>query len=60
LIEHGLTRELSTTIDLEYRPTGLFCTLSFALPEAEVVDYCQAEKSSPESALIASRRGECF
>lgn len=39
LIERGLTRELEGAVDLDYRPTGLVCSLVFPLPEAETVDY---------------------
>jgi PAS domain S-box-containing protein len=39
LIERGLTRELGGVVNLDYTPTGLVCTLSFPLPEAETVDY---------------------
>ena len=44
LIERGLTRELGGTVDLDYRPTGLVCTVSFPLPEAETVDYYRANE----------------
>lgn len=44
LIERGLTRELGGTVDLDYRPTGLVCTISFPLPEAETVDYYRANE----------------
>ncbi|WP_210166508.1 sensor histidine kinase [Microvirga vignae] len=39
LIERGLSRELGGSVTLDYRPTGLVCTFSFPLPEAETVDY---------------------
>jgi PAS domain S-box-containing protein len=42
LIERGLTRELGGEVTLDYLPTGLVCTLSFPLPEAETVDYLRA------------------
>nr|WP_255726573.1 HWE histidine kinase domain-containing protein [Microvirga sp. ACRRW] len=44
LIERGLSRELGGTVDLDYRPTGLVCTVSFPLPEAETVDYYRANE----------------
>jgi PAS domain S-box-containing protein len=44
LIERGLTRELGGTVDLDYRPSGLVCTVSFPLPEAETVDYYRANE----------------
>ncbi|WP_243370570.1 HWE histidine kinase domain-containing protein [Microvirga solisilvae] len=44
LIERGLTRELNGTVDIDYRPTGLVCTLSFPLPESETVDYYRANE----------------
>lgn len=42
LLERGLTRELAGQVTLDYRPTGLVCSLSCPLPEAETVDYLQA------------------
>jgi two-component sensor histidine kinase/PAS domain-containing protein len=42
LIERGLTRELGGEVTLDYLPTGLICTLRIPLPEAETVDYDQA------------------
>jgi len=44
LIERGLTRELNGTVELDYRPTGLVCTLVFPLPEAGTVDYYRANE----------------
>jgi two-component sensor histidine kinase len=42
LIERGLTRELAGEATLDYRPSGLLCTFRFPLPEAETVDYAEA------------------
>jgi two-component sensor histidine kinase len=35
LIERGLTRELAGEVILDYRPSGLSCTISFPLPKVQ-------------------------
>jgi two-component sensor histidine kinase len=35
LIERGLTRELAGEVTLDYRPSGLSCTISFPLPKLQ-------------------------
>jgi two-component sensor histidine kinase len=44
LIERGLTREMGGVVALDYLPSGLVCTLSVPLPEAETVDYLRANE----------------
>jgi two-component sensor histidine kinase len=54
LIERSLTRELGGEARLDYRADGLLCSLRFPLPEAETVDYAEA---NARAALLREQQG---